>query len=254
MPIIETSRGKFHFLATNAAAPGTPLLLVHGAGGQARAWPPQLRRLPGQPVFAVDLPGHGESEAPGRSRISDYAADLAALQESAGWPPSVVAGHSMGGAIALQMALEFPQQVAALILIGSGARLVVNPAILAESLSDPAAVIARIQRWQWAPGSDPALIEQGAAQLSATPPQVLHDDYLACDRFDLRARLAEIEQATLVCCGTLDRMTPPPLSEELAADLPKAELRTFPGGGHMLPLEQAQAMARVLEEWLSSLS
>lgn len=252
MPIIGTSRGNFHFLSANVDAPGTPLLLIHGAGGQARAWPPQLRRLPGQPVFAVDLSGHGESAAPGRSCISDYAADLVALKESAGWSPLVVAGHSMGGAIALQMALHYPQQVAALILIGSGARLAVNPAILAESLNDPAAVIARIQRWQWAPGSDPALIETGAAQLAATPPQVLHDDYLACDRFDARERLAEIEQATLVCCGTLDRMTPLPLSEELAAQLPRGELRTFPGGGHMLPLERPQAMAKALEEWLSS--
>ncbi len=253
MPVVHSPRAAIHFASANENAGGPPLLLVHGAGGESHAWPPQLRRLAGQPVYAVDLPGHGASPGRGRANIAEYAADLDALATAAGWPPLVVAGHSMGGAIALQLAQAYPAQVAALILIGTGARLAVNPAILEETLRDPSAVITRIQRWQWAPGSDPALMEQGAAQLQATPPQTLHDDYLACDRFDLRARLGEIRQPALICCGTVDQMTPLSLSEELAARLPAAELRTFPGGGHMLPLEQPQAIAAALSEWLAAL-
>ena len=254
MPTLTTDRATIHFRSAHPNSSSHPLLFVHGAGGHSLSWPASLRHLPGQPVFAVDLPGHGKSPAPGRAQIADYAADLAALAEAAGWPPFIVAGHSMGGAIAQQLALAYPAQVAALILIGTGARLAVNPAILTESLSDPAAVIARLQRWSWGPGNDPALVEAVGAELQANPPQILHDDYLACDRFDVRPRLGEIGQPALICCGTVDKMTPLRLSEELAAQLPDAELRTFAGAGHMLPLEQPQAIAATIAAWLAARS
>ena len=251
MPIATTARGAIRYLRANSAASGRPLLLMHGAGGAAMAWPPALRRLAGQPVYAVDLPGHGESGGGGRKRIAEYAADLAELAVAEGWPPLTVCGHSMGGAISQQLALAHPERVTSLILIGTGARLRVNPSILEQCLNDTDAVIARIQRWGWAPGSDETQMALAEEQLRAIPPPVLHGDYLACHRFDMRERLGEIRQPALVCCGSRDKMTPLSLSEELAARLPAAELRVFAGAGHMLPLERPQAMAAALSEWLA---
>ena len=57
MPIATTARGAIRYLRAHSTASGRPLLLIHGAGGGAMSWPPELRRLAGQPVYAVDLPG-----------------------------------------------------------------------------------------------------------------------------------------------------------------------------------------------------
>ena len=251
MPHAKTARGAIRYLRANPAASGRPLLLIHGAGGNAMAWPESLRHLAGRPVYAVDLPGHGQSAGPGRQRVAEYAADLAALAETEGWPPLIVCGHSMGGAISQQLALAHPERTAALILVSTGARLKVNPSILEQCLSDTETVIARIQRWAWAPGSDEAQMALAEEQLRAVTPAVLRGDYLACHHFDIRGRLRQIQQPTLVCCGALDKMTPLSLSQQLVDEMPAAELREFAGAGHMLPLERPQAMAAALSEWLA---
>ena len=118
-------------------ARGAPLLLVHGAGGTHLHWPETLRALPGRRVLPVDLPGHGQAPPPGEQTIAAYARALwgsSTRWGSRGW---WWAGHSMGGAIAITLALDAPGRVAGLFLVGTGARLRVAPAIL-EASANPA--------------------------------------------------------------------------------------------------------------------
>src|SRR5512144_1734171 len=84
-----------------------PIILIHGAGGTHLSWPPEVRRLPDQRVYAVDLPGHGKSEGIGRQSISAYARNLVAFMDAAKLSKAVIVGHSMGGAVALTLGLDF---------------------------------------------------------------------------------------------------------------------------------------------------
>ncbi len=240
----------------DAADRHPPVVLVHGAGGHALHWPPQLRRLPGYRVLAVDLPGHGRSPGAGCQRIADYVAALRRWADAIHLPPAVWVGHSMGGAIVQTLALQYPERVQALVLIGTGARLRVHPTIL-QGTADEATFLATVDTiisWAFAPESDPRLRQLAAQRMAETRPAVLHGDFVACDAFDIRERLAEINHPTLVLCGEQDRMTPPRYAEYLAEHLPNARLVRIPAAGHMVMLEQPDVVARALRAFLDELS
>ena len=91
-----------------------PLLLIHGAGACHLCWPAELRRLSGYTVYTLDLPGHGKSAGIGQHTIAAYAAKVIEFLSAMGIYHATLIGHSMGGAIALQAAYEYPNQVSAL--------------------------------------------------------------------------------------------------------------------------------------------
>jgi 3-oxoadipate enol-lactonase len=236
-------------------AAGPPLLLVHGAGGTHHHWPEELRALPGRRVIALDLPGHGGSPGPSLRSVPEYARRVLALLDALAVPSAVVAGHSMGGAIAMTLALEVPSRVAALALVATGAKLRVSQAVL-QMTADPAALAAGAKGMaDWAFGSlgGPALREEFTADMLATAPGVAHGDFSACDAFDVMARLGEIRMPALVVCGAEDRLTPPKYAELLRERIPGARLELVPGAGHMVQLEAPARVAGLFGELLGSL-
>lgn len=232
---------------------GPVLILVHGAGGSHLYWPAALRRLPGATVYAVDLPGHGRSGGAGRERIEDYAADILGWMDGVGLPRGVLVGHSMGGAIAQMTALMAPERVAGLVLVGSGARLRVAPAILEGILQDARGTVALVTEWAWGPGADPALVARSRRMMEGVPARVVWGDFAACDRFDVRERIGEITAPTLVITGSEDRMTPPPFGQWLAERIPGAHFVLVEGAGHMVMLEKPEDVAGVVRDWLKAI-
>jgi pimeloyl-ACP methyl ester carboxylesterase len=230
-----------------------PLVLIHGAGGNHLSWPNQLRRMNGYRVFSPDLPGHGKSLGRGLQSIGSYGKVSAAWIQELELPKVFLAGHSMGGAVALWLALHHPQLVRALILISTGTTLPVNLSLIEEVATQvgfPTAV-DKIIDWSFSARIEPALMENVKTQMLKTRPSVLAGDFRACDRFDLSGRLGEIKVPTLVLVGDEDRMTPERFSEELAEGIPGAELAVISGAGHMLPLEQPDRTAQVVRDFLA---
>ena len=247
--------GLFHEDSGAPGAPGPPLVLVHGAGGSLRHWPAAVRRLPGRRVIALDLPGHGSSPPPAHGSVGACARSVLGLLDALGVDRAAIGGHSMGGAVALTLALEAPGRVAALALVGTGARLRVAPAIL-QATADP-------ERYRgfgegsaevsFGPGASAALRREFAEGWRAVDAAVAHGDFLACDVFDAMARLGEIRAPALVVCGTEDRLTPPRYSEYLRDHLAGARLELVPGAGHMVMLEAPEQVAAAIEGLLAGL-
>jgi len=230
------------------------LVLVHGAGGSHLDWPAPLRRLGGANVYALDLPGHGRSEGTGRNSISAYRDFLLAFLDVLGLDRVVVVGHSMGGAIALDFALHYPGRLVGLILVGTGARLRVLPAILTGILSDFAATVDLVLDYAFGPRATEQLKRLGRQRLLNTLPEVLHGDYAACNAFDVMERLGEVRCPTLVIGGTADRLTPPKYSVYLRDHIPGAELAMVDAAGHMVMLEKPEAVAKAVSEFIESLT
>lgn len=189
--------------------------------------------------------------------IEDFAARL--LAQHAG--PLVLAGASMGGMIAMEATRQAPERIAGLALLGTTARPetpdmralreaaielfeqgrlreVIEPnvalAFHPDNASDPALVQAYLD----------FVLDAGAAHLVRQNRAVIH-------RPDARLYLPHLTCPVLVVCGQADQLTPPECSAEIAALVPHADHTELADSGHMLTLEQPEAVNHLLVQWLA---
>src|SRR5574341_1357620 len=252
MPYIRLKdQALFYFEQNHRATTLPTVILLHGAGGNHLDWPPQVRRMEGIHIIAPDLPGHGQTASEGRESVGGYAAVILELMDTLRLERAVLAGHSMGAAIALRMALDAPDRVAGLALIGGSARMRASPALLDDCLNHAEEAIQFIMGHAYSPGVSEKIREFGGKNLRAVPPRVLHRDYLACDTFDVRNDLGRIRAPVLVIGSRGDQMVPAKFVESLAAALPNAEQQWVEGCGHMIPVEAPEQVAALLQDWLA---
>jgi pimeloyl-ACP methyl ester carboxylesterase len=234
-----------------------PVVLIHGAGGMHLYWPAEIRRLGGYSVYAIDLPGHGKSEAcDGQQTIGDYASHLLQWLEAIKLHRAIFIGHSMGSAIALTLALHHPQHVIGLVLVGAGARLRVNPELL-NYASDPTTFYKStglLVNCSFSACASPRLVELASMRMEGTRQSVLYGDLQACNQFDVMGQLEAIKQKTLVMVGEEDAMTPVRYAQYLASSIPEARLSIIPNAGHMVMLEQPHLVAEEMLSFLKDVS
>lgn len=230
------------------------MVFVHGAGGNRLLWGSVLAALPPSlACIAADLPGHGRSAGPGKSSVAAYAQVCACLLDELNLGPVVLAGHSLGGGVAMSVALTRPDLVRALVLVASGARLRVAPAILeglATDFEGSAGAFALFACGQDAPKH---LIDRCLRALRSAGAAALAGDLVACDSFDIRKELAGIRAPTLVVCGENDALTPLRYSQYLASNIVGAALVVVPASGHMVMLQAPGAVATAIAGFLGSL-
>lgn len=247
-------------------APGPPLVLVMGLGGDLTAWGLQLAAFaPAHRCLVFDNRGAGRTDAPDAPyTIPGMAADLLRLLDALGVPRAHLLGVSMGGAIVQEAALAAPQRVASLQLHGTWAgpdpyfrALVEALALLRQRLSREEFVAATLP-WLFGPetyAERPGLIEAVRERTLSHPhPQPLHG-YLrqaqAAHAHDARARLPDLRCPTLVTVGADDIVTPPRLARELIGLVPGARLEVVPGGGHGYFWEVPQAFNAACLDFLA---
>ena len=241
-------------------AAATPLLLIHGFGGDLLSWQfNQTAWADHRPVVAIDLPGHGgSSKAVPRPDLLGLAGMVAAAMDALEIPRAHLAGHSLGGAIALQLALDQPQRVASLTLVCSAA---LGAEINAEYIAGFMAADKRREL--------KAVVEALFADPSLVTREMV-DDLLRYKRLDgvaealrgiagaafpggrqavvLRDRLGELAMPVLAIWGAEDRIVPASHAEAV----PAASRHVLAGAGHMVHLEQPEAVNRIVADFLAA--
>jgi pimeloyl-ACP methyl ester carboxylesterase len=234
-----------------------PIVFIHGSGDSARIWRLQIEQLGSvYALYAVDLPGHGQrpDTLPVEAKVQDYTEVVyEVMQNELQLSTPIIVGHSLGGAIALSLALEHGPALGGLILIGTGARLRVLPSVLEAARTTPEAARHQLVQMGFT-GKAAAPLAQAALSEQVTPPaNALYRDLAACNVFDCMSRLHEISLPTLIICGAEDSATPVKYSQYLHDHIADATLRIIPNAGHYVFREQAEAVNMAMEEWLQHL-
>jgi pimeloyl-ACP methyl ester carboxylesterase len=246
---------------------GEPVLLITGLGFSSRAFEPLIAATAGQPRWiSYDHPATGRSSrrafAPTTGSLAAHGARvLDHLQLSA----AHIAGASLGGAVALEFALRFPERTRSLVLMSTTAAGVLarkqSPVALAALAARVASASLQRRRLWLAPAvfsrgfldRDPAQADELLRLFSSHPPAPwgVLGQYLAAGLHNRASALHRIEAPTLIMHGGRDPLVPVANAEQLAHAISGSELHTFPWGGHAFGLECPQATVAIITDWLA---
>ena len=235
----------------NGEKRGKVVVLVHGARGNHLIWMPQLRALARDHTpIAIDLPGHGDSVGPGSTDVSEYRDFLKGLVDALGLDSFVLAGHSMGGSVALDYALHY-SRAEALILVGAGASWFIPQDFVDLYKTDFNRAVTEGMKVNFAGSTPRSIRELHEWNNKTTPLDSQIGDFEACNRFDVEAELGRIDVPTCVMCGDEDAYAEK--SRVLLDKIPRAQARWLENVGHCPPIERPMATNGIFLEFLKSL-
>jgi len=219
-------------------------LLLHGANTHAGVFASVLEACPATlALHAVDFPGRGKTAGPQLPTIAARVAFARVAIRALGLDRPIVVGHSLGGAVALELAAQAPELVGGLVLCAAGTRFAVPAAQLAELERLAAAGRPRIPAAaSFSPHTGPEVLAAAAAIYADVPASSALVDYRCLVDWDGDAASRAVTARTVVIRGTDEY---PLLRAQCDAlvDRMRAASVVVPAAGHMLPLEQPRALA-----------
>jgi pimeloyl-ACP methyl ester carboxylesterase len=244
-------------------AGSTPIILLHGFPDSWLSYETVLAHLPTTiRTVAVSQRGFGNSDKPTAGyHPRNLAADLADFMKLRKIPEAIIVGHSMGALVAQSFALDFPERVAGLVLIGTFKTQAENAELLEmiETLDrmtdpvDPDLVRAFQASTLAQPVSDKffATVVAEGARLPLSVWRAALTEIAAYDDF---AELARITAPTILYWGERDGFSTYEQQQELASEIAGAELRVYAGAGHSLHWEKPRRFAADLANFVRALS
>ena len=245
------------------AGEGPPVVLVHEGISDSRMWEPQWRTFPrSHRTVRYDMRGHGRSPlSPG---TFSNAQDLVELIEQLEAAPTALVGLSLGGRVALEVAVARPELVSALVLIGAGfpgtdwseetqAGWAEEEAAVERGDLD-AAVEINLRMWVDGPSREPHEVDPAVRELVATMQRRIFDVQVPVGDDateeplvpDLEERLGEIGVPTLIAVGELDRPEMHAIADRLEAGIPDTTRTTIAGAAHVPNLERPEEFDRLV--------
>ena len=256
------TRGGVTYLEAGA---GMPVLFLHGIGGAARMWTPQLDAFAaaGHRALAWDMPGHGGSAPLPLVTMDALAAALAGFMAELGLDRPVLVGHSMGGMIVQRLLAASPHAARAVVLAQTSAafgskdpaweeefiRSRLGPLDAGHSMADLAEGMVADLLGSAPDPNGAALARECFAHV---PDSTYRDTVLALRGFDGRDALGHIAVPTLLLAGSEDRAAPPAGMERMAGRIPGARYAVLDGVGHLANLERPAAFNAAVVEFLKN--
>lgn len=254
---IDGLRIHYHAARDLSAPKGQRVLYVHGTGCNTRVWEQHLSAIANThtPV-AIDLPGHGQSDGDGFRGMADHAHYVTELATALGWDRFVIAGHSMGGGIALTVALYHADRLNGMMLIDTGARLRVAPSIIqaAQRSAQTGRRGPADRTWGYARNTSQAIVEAIHTMTADCRLEIRYKDWICDDTFDVMSRVKDISVPTLAVCGDEDNLTPVKYHTYLRDHMPNCKLEVIPQAGHWPYMEQPAAFTRAVQSFLDRLA
>lgn len=236
---------------------GTPLILLHGYTDNSRSWSLPATYLGDRPIYALDLRGHGASDAPACCYgLDSLAHDVVGFMEAKGIGEADLVGHSLGSMTAAVVAATEPERVNRLVLISSAMQM---PQASGDWLRENVLALQHpidpdsqfMLDWYWNPTPvDEDFLARERAESAATPQHVWEGVLTALTITDWSAMAPRIEAPTLILWGDQDGLFGAPEQEALRAALPEARYEAFEGLGHNMLWEEPERVGRLLAGFL----
>jgi len=251
-------------MAYDDASEGPPVLLLHAGIADRTMWEDVMPMLAERHrVVAPDFRGFGETALPDGPFV--YAADVAALLDGLGIERAHVIGVSMGGHVALDLALAKPHLVDRLVLVGAGIDGWEHDPALTAAWADEEAAFERgeldevawmnVRTWLDGPtreaGDVPTALRRRVFEMQRLA--LDHENPAATGGWltpSRRERLGDVAAPTLVLVGELDQRGFRRIARYLAGEIPGARFEELPGVAHLPPLERPEAFARAVLPFL----
>ena len=234
-----------------------PLVLLHGLGDTSRSWSLMLPELATRHhVYALDLRGHGDTQAPECCyTLADLAHDVVTFMDARRIERADVVGHSLGSLVAQRLAVTRPDRVRRVALLGSTDTMVGTEVVewlwSRVSAFGAAPDPAFVDEWQANPTPvEPEFLAKVKAETTAVPPRVWRSIAQVVRTEDPRPPLSRIQAPVLILWGEKDPAFPAAKQADLRRALPEARFRPFPRVGHNLHWEIPQEVAAELTEFL----
>jgi pimeloyl-ACP methyl ester carboxylesterase len=227
------------------------LVLIHGSGCDHTLWDYQFEALGSVfNIIGVDLPGHGQSEGAGEQDVGRYVEWVRKIIEALPLRKPFIAGHSLGAAISLTVAVKYGEMLSGIVPVGGGVTMPVNEKILDGIRNDTAATLAFIARFSVNKKNREKFVQPLVDGMLKVSTEIIYGDFLSCDRLDITEEIQKITVPTLVICGEDDKMTPPALSRYMEEKIPGAELALIEDAGHFVMQENVEAFNGALKDFV----
>jgi 3-oxoadipate enol-lactonase len=266
MPSIQLSDDLSNYFYDIQSSGSPTVLLLHGLGVNSESWGMQAPALEGAGfrVLIPDMRGFGKSTYPGGGvSIRDIAGDMTKLLASLEIREAIIVGISMGGAVALQIAIDTPSLVSRLVLINTfaclrprqaGAWLYFATRFFLAHIIGVRTQARTVAKHLFPRPEDARLRDLFIEQISRADPAGYRAAMRALARFDVSKRLAEIGVPTLVITGDQDTTVPREIQEKLATNIPCAQHEIVTGAGHAVTVEKPDQINRLLIAFINERS